>query len=368
MTIPNTLISTVGISLWTNLERPDAPARLTEPFRRRDWQSLATRLAELAPHDRLCGAEINTISELLDTRRWVAANADLHFCLSETEQARGIGDVLAAYYKKKGHRVRTHVVSDLQDDDEDKFRRLGLVHLVQDIGKIVRESGGPDFAAVNATGGYKAQIALAALIGQALGVSVYYKHERFRGIICMPPMPVTLDYEILGEYAELLDELEDKGVVALPNGYEIADRVQALLEIEPVDGVRCASLTAVGETFIEGYRVRYPAEKTLPRDATPEERRGVRFRDDHYPDSFKLYVEKVFDTSPYITECHSLPYSGQRGIRDRAFFLRSGDQEIVGEYKPDDFGGRFAIKTTAQTSLQKVAVVTDLTRRFGRGG
>jgi len=33
--------------------------------------------------------------------------------------------------------------------------------------------------AINATGGYKAQIATTALIGIALDIAVYYKHERF---------------------------------------------------------------------------------------------------------------------------------------------------------------------------------------------
>ncbi|MGI5862875.1 MAG: putative CRISPR-associated protein [Myxococcales bacterium] len=72
----------------------------------------------------------------------------------------------------------------------------GLRNLVRAIGKIARDAGGPEWVAINATGGYKAQIAVAVLIGQALGSPVFYKHERFESeVIAFPPMPVSFDYD-----------------------------------------------------------------------------------------------------------------------------------------------------------------------------
>src|SRR5437773_1205753 len=60
---------------------------------------------------------------------------------------------------------------------------------------VVRERSAAA-CALNATGGYKAQIAVAVLLGQALGVPVYYKHELFSEIIAFPPLPVALDFEV----------------------------------------------------------------------------------------------------------------------------------------------------------------------------
>ncbi len=66
----------------------------------------------------------------------------------------------------------------------------------------------------NTTGGYKAQIAIAVLIGQTLGVSAYYKHEKFPQIVAIPPMPVSFDYDLLG-HAGVLSSLEQNDILEL---------------------------------------------------------------------------------------------------------------------------------------------------------
>ena len=50
--------------------------------------------------------------------------------------------------------------------------------------------------AINATGGYKAQISFAGMIGQALGIPVYYLFEKFSKVIKLPPQPVALDLSL----------------------------------------------------------------------------------------------------------------------------------------------------------------------------
>ena len=46
------------------------------------------------------------------------------------------------------------------------------------------------------------------LIGQALGVPVYYKHELFDEIIAFPPMPVAFDFEAWMQCQRLAPELD----------------------------------------------------------------------------------------------------------------------------------------------------------------
>ena len=72
---------------------------------------------------------------------------------------------------------------------------------------IIRERSAAA-CAINATGGYKAPIAVAVLLGQALGVPVYYKHELFSEIIAFPPLPVALDFEVWMRVSGTLFELE----------------------------------------------------------------------------------------------------------------------------------------------------------------
>lgn len=55
---------------------------------------------------------------------------------------------------------------------------------------------------INATGGFKAEIAYAVLIGQLFDVPVYYIHEMFRDIIEILPLPIQWDFSLLVNYED----------------------------------------------------------------------------------------------------------------------------------------------------------------------
>ena len=270
------------------------------------------------------------------------------------------------YYEAQGHRVLCHTIEGLQAENEERFRRTGLRRLVQKVAEITRNAGGSEWVAFNATGGYKAQIALSAIIGQAIGIPVYYKHEDFPGVIALPPMPVAFDYELLGREAGTLLALETED--AIPFMDEVPEALLPLVEEVEVDKQRYIGLSAMGQLYLEGFRLRYPLEKTLPAIPLEKERRKPTFPDDHYPNGFHDYVEKVWRETAWIVSCRSLPYDKQRGIRDRVFYLRPNDDEVVGEYRDrSGFGARFAIATLAKTKAQKLAVIEYLNRRYGQG-
>jgi len=84
------------------------------------------------------------------------------------------------------------VLTGLTDASHERFRREGLRHLVTATAKIARQWG-PEHVVINATGGYKAWISFAGLIGQALDIPVCYLFERFSEVITLPPQPVSLD-------------------------------------------------------------------------------------------------------------------------------------------------------------------------------
>src|SRR5439155_17166523 len=112
--------------------------------------------------------------------------------------------------------VETIRVPDLQDRDPRLFRTRGLRNLAREICAVIRQRSAVA-CAINATGGYKAQIAIAVLLGQALGVPVYYKHELFTEIIAFPPMPVALDFEVWLRASGMLFDLE-RSTTPVPAG------------------------------------------------------------------------------------------------------------------------------------------------------
>ncbi|MFM6355576.1 MAG: putative CRISPR-associated protein, partial [Planktothrix sp.] len=214
-----TLISTVGTSLiYPNLsglpadetsyetwlkrqplsEQPlfnyELISNIRIALQQKNWKQLADGLAQLPGTTRLCGAEINSISDLIQ-RGYCIEKCTLIFCHSATPDGENIAEILKYYYQSQGHRTEPKKIEGLQDDQPKLFRTKGLRNLAKTISQIVREQT-PRYCAINATGGYKAQIAIAVLMGQALGVPVYYKHERFSEIIAFPPMPIGLDFSL----------------------------------------------------------------------------------------------------------------------------------------------------------------------------
>ena len=73
---PHTLFCTVGTSLlYPNLSGlVQAPqpnpihAALADAFSEKNWSEVAIQLQKLAPTERLCGAEINSVTDLLKER------------------------------------------------------------------------------------------------------------------------------------------------------------------------------------------------------------------------------------------------------------------------------------------------------------
>lgn len=359
-----TVISTVGTSLFNNLnnlKEDEATRDLLRAYRNSDWGQVTAQLKRRKPSDRICGAEINSLHDLIERKESGNMLHSLHFAVSDTEQGYSVGEILRLYFSDRYH-TQVHTIEDLQDKIPSRFRTYGLRNLARKIGEIIRNAGDPKFVGINATGGYKAQIAIAVLIGQALNVDVFYKHELFSEIISFPPMPISFDYDLLGREAGLLTFLEEGKEVELPPD-QVDHALRAILEEVEVEGKTLWALAPIGQIYLEGFRHRHPVEKTLPLPAS--QKTEPTFRDDHFPDGFKGYVKKVWKETPCITGCHSLDYSGQRGIRDRTFYIRF-DGQIVGEYvDSNSFGARFAVNTTATSSAQKTAVVLDLLDRYG---
>jgi CRISPR/Cas system-associated protein Csm6 len=88
--------------------------------------------------------------------------------------------------------VQTEVIQGLSDASPHVFRTEGLRNLVRSIAGVVRRHGA-QVTLINATGGYKAQISFAGMIGQTLEIPVCYLFEGFSDVITLPPQPIALD-------------------------------------------------------------------------------------------------------------------------------------------------------------------------------
>jgi putative CRISPR-associated protein (TIGR02619 family) len=368
------LISTVGTSLITNISgqyrdgngvSPEKHEALKRFIGEKNWGQLARELADVEPTARICGAEINSVAEIVKRQRIDLRH--IHLLVSDTEDGRNVGKLLESYFVERMDRdlpdlqtVKYHTVEGLQDEEPARFRTLGLRNLVRAVGDLVKRYDKSNIL-IDATGGYKAQIAIAVVFGQALEIPVMYRHERFSEIITIPPMPIAFDYALLAENADILAFFERGAAVSSTEIPKIDERLRVLLEEVEVDGETLFELGAVGQIYLTGFRLRFPRDAALP-DVTPNEKRPPSFADHHYPIGFKEFVERVCDEVGWIKTAHTLPYDRQRAIKGVAFYV-SGDK-LIGTYQDKDkFGARFEILTNA-SGLDQLAWAADQLNLF----
>jgi putative CRISPR-associated protein (TIGR02619 family) len=365
---PHTLLCTVGTSLFEGnlrrLDRLEAPppnaSQLQSAFTRRDWRQLGEELAKLDPNSRCCGAEINTLCQL-------RSHSDLAlrkvvFFVSDTEDGRDTGEVLSQYLSARRdldlEGPAPIVVEQLQDARPRDFRNHGLRNLVRRMGEQILQGGGPEFVAIDATGGYKAQIAVAVVLGQALGIPVFYKHEKFSETIAFPPLPISLDYSLFGTHADLLNLFERGGTLTHEELKDADERLFLFLNEEKVDSASLYELNAVGQIYLTGFRItRGRTIKLTP----AKDRKIPTFRSDHYPKGFKEFVNRIWEENSWIKTARSTDYSGQAGIKAVGFRVRHWDSRPVleGTYlDKDGFGARFEL-VLEDSSLDVLTLAAD---------
>lgn len=249
-----TILTTVGISLLGNAARAAELARGKSPSQAQiDGFMSSSDPAEVS-------AEMNALHRLLN-----GPDEDrLVFFCSETDDGRRCAGALARHYRNAGYAAEARAVSGLTYEDR-AFKERGLRGLIEALIEAtdVAHEDGRDVA-INATGGFKAEIAFATLVGLLTGAPVYYIHEEFRELVEMPAVPVAWDFGLMAEHEDFFDWIFAEGppvsdVEAHLNGKPDAEALRAFLTYE--EGT--ARLSPVGDAFYITYdRERAEAAET----------------------------------------------------------------------------------------------------------
>jgi putative CRISPR-associated protein (TIGR02619 family) len=373
----NTLICTVGTSLFeSNLKhlsekkenKPDNWELLDKYFVAQNFELLVNELLKVDARLRICGAEINTI-EAAKEKKWLNIE-NLFFMVSDSDAGINTGIVLKKYYSKRDDlklkNVEYLVIEKLQDIEPKQFKKYGLRNLIRVTGEYIHKYG-VENCAIDATGGYKAQIAIAVLLGQALDIPVYYKHEKFNEIIDFPPLPISLDYDILGRNASILSFLEKGNSLKLSEIENFDEKLRVFLDEIESDGDYLFELNAIGQLYLTAFRLRYPKAPKLIL-LNDNERKVPTFRDDHYPKGFREFVNKIWSESKWINTCWSLDYSKQKSIKGVEFYVRQskGIYKLIGNYlDKDNFGARFQLVLSDDSLMSLNWAAEFLNREYG---
>jgi putative CRISPR-associated protein (TIGR02619 family) len=327
-----------------------------------DWPAVARLLGQLPPSERLCGAEINSIASMIEHQH-VAPNCGLFFFHSDTDDGRDIAVILRRYFQACGHApVETIAIPDLQDLDPRRFRTRGLRNLARALCRVIHARS-PAACAINATGGYKAQIAVAVLLGQALSVPVFYKHEQFPEIIAFPPMPVALDFELWMKASGLLFDLERSSdpVPAADHVEDLDERCESLIERVTIDGDDYLELSPVGQIFHDTFRehFRSSCDQVLPPAVPLEQKKEPKCDHGHLTalPALKRFMERVTAEVPQVARCATFYHHPDLPRRP---YFRPSSHGIEGIWSDGRQCVKFRVDTRAETPAQQVAVVAAL--------
>ncbi|NBD31911.1 MAG: putative CRISPR-associated protein [Cyanobacteria bacterium] len=365
----NTLICTVGTSLLNNLKRSEETIQTA--LSQQNWQQIALYLNQQHNTDRVCGAEINSITRICE-KQLLNRQERLILLVSETEDGQATGQLLKQYYQHRDNpipfkTVEVRVLKGLRDDNVNAFRQEGLKNLVREISTEVNKFS-PETIAINATGGYKAQISFAGMIGQALGIPVYYLFERFSEVIELPPQPIALDLGFWIDHYVLFEQLEAEEILkkaALADDFD-EQYFPALIDEVEDEGTILVTLSATGILFHERSRLQFQKQKTtalsfVPQTDTLPEKKPIHLREDHGQDVLLPFAKKL-TRSPYITKViNSLPFNPKQANPIRKTSA-DGIIELVLTWTDQGFG--LCLQTTGRNLRETNAIAIHLVNKF----
>ena len=236
-----TILTTVGISLLQNAKRHHDLSRDESPSK----QQLANYLRHGEAEE--VSAETNALHRI-----GLQSNDRVVFLHSETQKSRKCAGFLSRHYTDAVDSVSARGVPDLSYEEK-KFKDRGLRSLVDTLTKLIKEAerGGRE-ALINATGGFKAEIAYATLVGLLFDVPVYYIHERFGDIVEMPVLPIEWNYSLLHDHHDLFEGVFLENPPADEVSHRLkgrSDKLRSLLAEENGN----VYLSPAGEAVYEAY-------------------------------------------------------------------------------------------------------------------
>lgn len=307
------ILTTVGTSLLQNAKR-DLGQDTASATMLQDYVSYT-------PPEK-ASAETNSLSRLIrDGNRLI-------FLSSHTKKGRLCADVLCRHYEKLGYVTECKEIMDLHYT-ESRFKMRGLRSLVATMVELIkRERDMGCKVHINATGGFKAEIAYATLVGLLFNVKVFYMHEIFRDIIELPSVPVTWNYNLLADYEDFFAWIHQE----VPDRFQVKKRMPTIpgnirFFLSEEEGLYY--LSPAGEAFYEAYQEQLTSACDTPLLLSGTARRKYNSMGENQRRLFRSTLLKL---------CHSnmrLGGSGRVKSSDCLVYPRGDNIERVFYYERD---------------------------------
>ncbi len=313
-----TIINTVGTSLLSNAARNLA---IAVPGEKELLHFINTTLPEQA-----C-AETNSLAKLFkDGDR-------LLFLHSETQEGRLCAVVLSRHFRARDCECSLISIRDLSYQ-ESRFKIRGLRSLVNSIIQtiVAERKKGVDLI-LNATGGFKAEIAYATLIGLLFDIPVYYIHEAFKDIIEMPPTPIGWDYSLIANHEDFFLWIDEEPRDT-PEVDEKIKRLPPEIRLLLSEEENFTFLSPAGEVFFQAFKDQLMIAAGYPVFLSAAAYNTYQSLEDSIRRRFDREIEKLKSPmlrragADQVNNCDCLVYP--KGHRDERifFFEKEGSVHI----------------------------------------
>lgn len=351
-----TIITTVGTSLLTNRDgRPWSKEPLPDPGEVAAWLKTADPCH--------ASAELHTWFRLGLFKQ--PASERVRLIHSHTPDGRFCAECLRDYAQHYGLDAALVDITELHYTDAANFNR-GLRQLVHVLAEQIRAAthSPQDEVALAATGGFKAEIAVANLVGALLGAPVYYIYEQFQQLIKLEPLPIALQGDWLrqGPGEKLLQTLAADEIVPRQQVRSLlqADpRLELLLEAEEVGGQLHVAPNLLGEFAVQLFQtppVGWPPECETP----PMDKVQLEGAAHHRPTGWKETVHQIA-RNIYVQR---IRYDAGAGQRAGLFPSPDNDCDLYGVLNDGRYWLGLRIETTAENAEQRRRVLDYLRQQL----
>jgi|APCry1669189070_1035195.scaffolds.fasta_scaffold08004_2 putative CRISPR-associated protein (TIGR02619 family) len=358
-----TVITTVGTSLLTNADQASISKRPWAGWRFKSAYPPEAQVLEwLKSADaRQASAEIHTWYRLgiLDN----TSDVKVVLVSSQTPDGQYCANRLEEFAEFRGIKVEKKPVEGLTYTDSETFNR-GLSRLVRIIAESIRSSRREGEVVIAATGGFKAEIAIANLVGTLLGTPVYYIYEQFEQLVKIEPIPITLAPEWLreGSGQAFLRKLAEDDCLSRRevDSFLRADgKLELLIESVEDDGNEIVCPNVLGELaaqLITTPQIEWPTNC----NTEPHDKIKLQVAAHHRPSGYESIVERIA-CSRMVTQ---IRYDGTAGDRKGIFPVKDNLTDIHVILKDDKAVLGLRVGTTAENIEQRRLVIDHLRQKL----
>jgi len=270
------VITTVGTSIFENYLTKkndiDTLYQAIKDKRHQNWDSQKERIdfikksvAPWANNNTGASAEIKSIVKIKD---YLKEEIEVHLLATDSITSRLSAELTIEWFKEHDKQItitfapENDTIENLQVADYKGLIKEGLPNFINRINWIA--GAGSDSIGYwgniifNITGGYKALIPYMTIMAAVNSCEIAYIFEETDSLIFIPPLPITIDFEVFKSNLEAIKQLDD-GIEnynkAKQTNFKSFSELEEKGLVEQVDDL--AFLSPVGKIFYEKFKEKF---------------------------------------------------------------------------------------------------------------